>query len=117
MICNFFHKSRGGGKRPSGKQHLTCPLYAVCLPVFLFLSTVPFLSPAAGQTGAESVVVTGNESAQLAVDTEHNIVRIIIEGKEGGRFDKDGLHITGDIDYTGSITDMGAMPAGGADAE
>jgi len=48
---------------------------------------------------------TGGEHARLVVDDATGSVTIIIEGREVGRFDKDGLHVVGDIDYTGSISD------------
>lgn len=31
----------------------------------------------------------------------------MIEGKEEGRFDKGGLHVVGNVDYTGTLTDTG----------
>lgn len=32
----------------------------------------------------------------------------MIEGKEVGRFDKDGLHVVGNVEYTGTLTDTAA---------
>lgn len=53
----------------------------------------------------ETVAQIGDADTHLAVDTEKNIIRIMIEGKEVGRFDKDGLHVVGNVDYTGSLSD------------
>lgn len=70
------------------------------------------------------VVEVGDTDTRLIVDTEQNIVRVMIEGEEVGRFDKDGLHVRGDISYGGSLTDYGAKGfdahtahGGGGDAE
>lgn len=38
---------------------------------------------------------------------DHGVIRFLIEGKEVGRFDKDGLHVVGNVDYTGTLTDTG----------
>lgn len=63
----------------------------------------------------------GDDSTRLAVDTARGIISIIIEGKEVGRFDKNGLHLLSDLTYGGTITDTGSAYvekaiAGGDDA-
>lgn len=49
----------------------------------------------------------GDDSTRLAVDTARGIISIIIEGKEVGRFDKNGLHLLSDVTYGGVLTDAG----------
>ncbi len=94
----------------------------------VFLPLFPALAEGSKQPPAtsdkETVAQIGDVDTHLAVDTEHNIIRIMIEGKEVGRFDKDGLHVRGDISYGGSLTDYGAKGfdahtahGGGGDAE
>ena len=50
----------------------------------------------------------GGEHARLLVDNSKGTVTIVIEDREVARFDKNGLHVVGDIDYTGSISDTSA---------
>lgn len=61
-------------------------------------------------TSSPSAAETDGARTRLAVDEEKNIVHVIVEGREVGRFDKDGLHVEGDITYSGSISDIGPGP-------
>lgn len=50
------------------------------------------------------------EMPQIITDRETKTVKIIIDGREVGRFDKDGLTITGSISYSGTLTDNQGNP-------
>lgn len=43
----------------------------------------------------------------MVADERAGIVRIIIEGREAAHFDAVGLHVRGNIDYGGMLTDYG----------
>jgi len=69
------------------------------------------LSPAVADdngTGADHPVAveTGVGKTEIITDEEHSTVRIVIDGKEILTVDKDGLHVNGNIDYTGTIADI-----------
>lgn len=64
----------------------------------LVLCSVP--SNAATVPPRRPVSVMGDPGAQLVLDSEKKTVRILIDGKEVGRFEKDGLHVTGFITFT-----------------
>lgn len=112
---------RGGVKSAPASKSDFSGCSAVCyfskhiaLQTFLALCIVtsPALAEDSKQPPAtsdkETVAQIGDASTHLAVDTEHNIIRIMIEGKEVGRFDKDGLHVVGNVEYTGTLTDTAA---------
>ena len=55
-------------------------------------------------------VVSAAGSPQVITDEKHNAVLVLIRGKEVVRIDERGLHVSGDLDYTGVITDKPAAP-------
>jgi len=74
---------------------------------FLFLSP---LQPAhAGDSVSSQELQLGDDNTKLIVDTDKDVVRIIIEDQEQAIIDTDGLHVRGDITYGGSITDHGPV--------
>ncbi|SFU39268.1 hypothetical protein [Nitrosospira multiformis] len=115
----YFPESWGGGVKPapasksgsSGHSAICRFSKHIAFQAFFALCIAP--SPALAQdsrpttaiTDQDTVAQIGDADTHLAVDTEKNIIRIMIEGKEVGRFDKNGLHVVGDIDYTGSLSD------------
>jgi len=114
----YFQNMRGGVKPPPASKSDFSACSAVCYfsknIVFqtffaLCIATSPVFAedskPSAAITDKNPVVEIGDADTHLAVDTENNIIRIMIEGKEVGRFDKSGLHVVGNVDYTGSLTD------------
>lgn len=117
----YFQNIRGGVKPAPASKSDFSGCSAVCyfskniaLQTFLALCIVtsPALAEDSKQPPAtsdkEAVAQIGDADTHLAVDTEHNIIRIMIEGKEVGRFDKDGLHVVGNVEYTGTLTDTAA---------
>jgi hypothetical protein len=52
-----------------------------------------------------------NISTQIVVDQQAGIIRFVIDDVEQARLDAGGLHVNGDINYTGTITDTGQHTA------
>jgi hypothetical protein len=48
---------------------------------------------------------------EIITDPKTNTVRIMIDGKEVVRIDANGLHVTGDLTYTGVESDVGTTQA------
>lgn len=124
------HKFEGGGVTPSPARK---PDFSFLYKAGLFAAFIlcgsfyPALAagsgPSSGATITDkgAVMEIGDDSTRLAVDTARGIISIIIEGKEVGRFDKNGLHLLSDLTYGGTITDTGSAYvekaiAGGDDA-
>ncbi len=64
-----------------------------------------FFAPVSGW--AEDAKETKHDRVQIIEGDEAGVVRIVIDGKEVILIDADGMHVTGDFDYTGTITDIG----------
>ncbi len=110
----FRKNLRGGGVNLALDSKFKFAFFPVVLftLVVLIFSSAPAIaedgaSPKAAITDTGHAVEIGDSQTQLVVDKENNIIRIMIEGKEVGRFDKNGLHVVGDVNYTGTITDIG----------
>lgn len=57
------------------------------------------------------ITAIGDDSTRLVADPKSHTVSIVIEGREVARFDADGLHVTGNLDYSGTTTDTsGSQP-------
>lgn len=67
--------------------------------LFLFLSVV--------SAPASQPAHSGDSKPQIIADPKTNTVRILIDGKEIVRIDAAGLHVTGDLTYTGAEIDAG----------
>lgn len=68
-----------------------------------------FIGVAAGFTGAASIT-PGQAAPQnkvALISTEGGIIRFLIGGEEKARIDGAGLHVRGDLNYAGVITDTG----------
>jgi hypothetical protein len=59
---------------------------------------------------AHPPVVPASDRPQIITDEKDNAVLVLIRGREVLRIDERGLHLRGDIDYTGVMTD-GKLPA------
>ena len=65
------------------------------------LVTFPAFAPLAQeQKGAEPA-----DKVEIVTDEGAGAVRIVIDGREVATIDADGLHVTGDIEYTGAVRD------------
>ncbi|MNE18699.1 hypothetical protein D3C81_303450 [compost metagenome] len=60
-----------------------------------------------GLTGALSIHPGKAASADnpAAINTRDGVIRFMIDGEEQARIDAGGLHVKGDIYYSGTITD------------
>jgi len=76
--------------------------------IYIFLPAPVLAEPSAELAPeAKPRIESEDKQTQLFVDKKNNIIRIMIEGKEVGRFDKDGLRVFGDIIYAGGTIDAG----------
>jgi hypothetical protein len=48
---------------------------------------------------------------EIIADPKTNTVRILIDGKEIVHIDAAGLHVTGNVTYTGTVADVGTSEA------
>ncbi|MEH6575668.1 MAG: hypothetical protein V7731_01195 [Amphritea sp.] len=74
----------------------------------LTLTFLLFITPIF-PAGAEEITPDKNSATQIIADEENNIVRILIDGQEIMTIDKDGLHVNGDIEHSGTITDNNGL--------
>jgi len=58
------------------------------------------------------------ETARVMIvpDQKEGAVRFVIDGQEQARIDATGLHVVGDINYGGALTDTGRPQAEGQDS-
>jgi len=80
----------------------------ICVLAALLYTAASANSPA---PPTAPITRVGDDTTQLVVDTQAHTVRIVIEGKEVGRFDASGLHVIGNIDYSGFSTDTNGSQA------
>lgn len=52
---------------------------------------------------------SAQDRVEIQTDQVKGVVRIVIDGKAVGRFDKNGLHVNGDLGYAGVLTDTGVI--------
>jgi hypothetical protein len=77
---------------------------AICLAAFPLSATL-----AQDQRGAVPA-----DRVEILTDQDAGAVRIVIDGRDVATIDADGLHVAGNIAYTGIITDTGGQePEGG----
>jgi phage baseplate assembly protein gpV len=83
-------------------------LVAACLAAF----SVP-AALAQDQSAAEPA-----KKVEIITDQEAGAVRIVIDGRGVATIDADGLHVAGNLSYTGTLTDTGGQaPEAGQHAE
>ena len=75
-----------------------------------FIVVVSFIALAATAQAAEPRPVTASPAKQPATrietDQKTGVIRFIVNGKEVARIDANGLHVRGNVDYTGTLTDI-----------
>lgn len=81
---------------------LPAALYAA-----VFVCALAFAIPSHADESAPQARTIGGENAALAVDDEAGTVTILIRGRPVVLIDETGLHVRGDINYGGSLTDTG----------
>jgi hypothetical protein len=100
------------------RHHLASAIFVLaCLlvshsPAFCAEQATPGIAPAPQVTTATPHYEksTSNSKSpppkpQIITDEKTNTVRVLIGGKEVLTIDAEGLHVRGNIDYTGIITD------------
>lgn len=70
------------------------------------MSVILIVSVAAHLTIAEFVFTKAQaESPQTLIKTENGTIVFLVGGQEQARLDASGLHVNGDVNYSGAITD------------
>ncbi len=49
----------------------------------------------------------GDEATRVEVDRKANVIRFVIDGQERALLDAAGLHVKGDLEFTGQTVDIG----------
>jgi hypothetical protein len=73
-------------------------LFAVALLIF---------TQAAHAAGPATPQPTGQEATRIQTDQKTGTVRIIVDGREVARFERDGLHVRQNVEYGGLMKDTG----------
>lgn len=79
-------------------------MLALVLGAFIGLGAAQFLPAATAATGATEII------------TRDDAIVFMVGGQEQGRIDATGLHINGDIAYSGAVTDTVTYRANGGAA-
>lgn len=90
-----------------------CALFSCPLPAARAARSFPTAGEAASVAGVSSALSKPSPDAplpalpkpEIITDDKAGSVRILVAGKEIFRVDAYGIHVTGDIDYTGKLTD------------
>lgn len=77
-------------------------VFVTALAILLSLGSTFFIPPAKSAGVDPSL-----NGTRIETDQKAGIVRIFVAGKEAVTIDAAGLHVVGDIDYTGIVTDTG----------
>jgi len=95
--------------------------FTLCL--IAFLTTAAFsvvasasttVTPELGKTASRSAIAQKDATAtRIVIDPKSNTIRFMISGKEVGLFDKTGLHVNGDVTYSGMMIDTGTAKGDG----
>jgi hypothetical protein len=83
-------------------------ILASTLAVFL---TLPAYAEDAATTSGEAATKTPAKRAELIVDEQAGVIKFVIDGVEKARIDEIGLHVAGDVAYTGTLADTNAIAA------
>lgn len=88
-------------------------IFTALLLTLSLLTTIPAFSQEPSRADPSAIArraMADNTKPQISTDEKTNTVRILIGGKEVLTIDTKGLHVHGDIDYSGIITDTGEAP-------
>ena len=75
------------------------------LRTLAFLCLLLCAFPALAQDSPPKPAPPHDSKPEIVVDQQANVVRILIDGKEIVVIDAKGLHVKGDVDYTGMLVD------------
>jgi hypothetical protein len=95
------------------------PLFFVAALAASLLAGMPDAGAGDNQPAAKKKVEPSGQAkkAEIVVDEEKGVIRFFINGKETMRLDESGLHVEGNITYSGRIKDFGEQQAGDEAAE
>lgn len=82
--------------------------WLLCTVAALFLAPAAFAETKSVSATPEAAPRLGGEKTAVVVDQERGVIRFLIEGQEKAFLDASGLHVNGDVAYTGTIKDSGA---------
>jgi hypothetical protein len=74
----------------------------------LLLSALIAVLPFTPGIASNASLPSGDDKPQIISDAKTKTVRILVDGKEIVRIDSRGLHVTGDLTYTGTEADTDA---------
>jgi hypothetical protein len=78
--------------------------YVLFAAMLSFISGIAYAAgPAPAATQPQST--SQQQATRVETDKKTGAIRFIVNGKEVARIDATGLHVTGDVDYTGALTD------------
>lgn len=77
--------------------------FIVSLCALLLFLTAPAFSNESPPSAPAPKTAAGK--TQIITDEKNNTVRVLISGREVLTIDADGLHVNGDVDYWGVLTD------------
>ena len=64
-----------------------------------------FTAPA--QAAGPAAPLAAAEATRIETDQKTGAIRFIVDGREVARFERDGLHVRGDVNYSGMTKDTG----------
>lgn len=86
-------------------------LFVFFLTALLSFPVAAASDTAARETGEVAPSTLGDGKTALVVDPTDGTVRVLIDGQEKLRIDAAGLHVQGDVSYSGMISDSGDSAA------
>jgi hypothetical protein len=98
---------------PKVLNHEVVPRIVLCcskgdpfMRQILFASMLLLISAPAYAAGP-APQPTPQQATRIETDQKTGAIRFIVDGREVARFEHDGLHVRGNIAYTGEIDDIG----------
>jgi ABC-type enterochelin transport system substrate-binding protein len=82
-------------------------IFLIALPACATPATKAAAPPAKSATSKPAATASNNGKTKIIVDQKSDTVHILINGKDVVTIDAKGLHVNGNVDYTGTITDKG----------
>ncbi len=75
------------------------------LKYIVILTVILTAHPVCAQERVASPAPVPQTNTRIVTDDEHGTVSIFVQGREVVRVDAGGMHVFGDISYTGAVTD------------
>ena len=91
------------------KKH--CVTAGIAVFVCALFGYFPAINKQDPTPATAAALAAGESKPQIVTDDKTNSVRVLIGGREIMRIDAKGLHVRGNIEYTGSTIDRGSAHA------